>query len=213
MSPRLARLLAASVVPVLLGALAACGSTEPAASQNTGPDPDPAKTPFGPEGMAVQEGSILAPARVTNQPVGEFACTRPNLTFHAHAHLAIYVEGALRPVPSSIGTFKPIIKDTETGPLVTEAECFYNMHTHAQDGVIHFEAPEPRAFTLGQFFAIWGQPLSSTQVGPFRGRVSVYVDGRPNVGDPADIVLSEKRTIQLAVGKNVRSMPVDWSNF
>ncbi|MCX6398032.1 MAG: hypothetical protein NTV23_16205 [Propionibacteriales bacterium] len=211
MTSHLRRFLAASAVPVLLGTLAACGSTSrPAAAD---PGPDSAKTFFGPEGMAVQEGKLLAVPSTTRMPIGEFTCSRPDLTFHAHAHLSVYVDGRLRAVPSTIGTYEPVIEDTRTGPLVTEAECFYNLHTHAQDGVIHFEAPQPREFTLGQFFAVWGQPLSGSQVGRFRGPVTVYVDGRRDLGDPAEIVLTEKRTIQLVVGKDVQPVPVDWSHF
>ena len=207
----LSRLLAASVLGVLLSVLAACGSSEksPAADSS----PDSAKTFFGPEGMAVQEGRPLAVASTTRVPIGEFRCSRPDLTFHAHAHLAVYVDGKLRPVPSTIGTYEPVIEDTRTGPLVKDAECFYNLHTHAQDGVIHFEAPQPTEFTLGQFFTVWGQPLSSTQVGRFRGPVTVYVDGRLRPGDPRSIVLTEKQTIQLDVGEDVPPVPVDWSHF
>ena len=46
--------------------------------------------------------------------------------------------------------------------------CFYWMHVHAQDGIIHIESPTPKTYELGQFFDIWGLPLSSTQIGPTR---------------------------------------------
>src|SRR3989304_3495456 len=34
--------------------------------------------------------------------------------------------------------------------------CIFWLHTHDSTGLLHIEAPEQRAFTLGQFFAIWG---------------------------------------------------------
>ncbi len=35
--------------------------------------------------------------------------------------------------------------------------CFYWLHTHTEDGIIHIESPVQRTFTLGHFFAIWGR--------------------------------------------------------
>ena len=43
------------------------------------------------------------------------------------------------------------------------------MHTHASDGIIHMEAPKQMTFTLGEFFDIWGEKLS-TDAGRARAR-------------------------------------------
>jgi len=51
-------------------------------------------------------------------------------------------------------------------------------HVHAQDGIIHVESPTARTYTLGQFFGIWRQPLDAQQVGPARGTLTVFVNGR-----------------------------------
>ena len=40
------------------------------------------------------------------------------------------------------------------------------MHEHAQyPNILHIEAPNQDTYHLGDFFAIWGQHLSATQVG------------------------------------------------
>ena len=68
---------------------------------------------------------------------------------------------------------------TPEGPFVETGSCFYWLHTHAEDGIIHVESPSTtETFTLGQFFAEWGIPLSSTQVGPATGKLTVFFAAR-----------------------------------
>ncbi|MBV8395298.1 MAG: hypothetical protein JO064_03465 [Actinobacteria bacterium] len=55
-------------------------------------------------------------------------------------------------------------------------------------------------FTLGQFFAVWGVKLSTTQVGPAHGAVTTLVNGKVTAGDPNKIVLKAHEQIQLDVG-------------
>jgi hypothetical protein len=78
--------------------------------------------------------------------------------------------------------------------------------------VIHVESPTKDTYTLGQFFAIWGQPLTKTRVGPATGKLTVFVDGKPLTGDPASIKLGSRSDIQIDVGTPVPFQPVDWSN-
>ena len=54
-----------------------------------------------------------------------------------------------------------------------------------------------------QFFAEWGLPLSSTQVGPAHGKVTAFFNGRIYNGDPADLPLGYHYQIQLDVGTPV----------
>ena len=61
---------------------------------------------------------------------------------------------------------------------------------------------EPSAqatYTLGDFFDIWGQPLSPNQVGPATGVVTVYVNGTKYSGDPHAVSITEHALIQLDV--------------
>ena len=51
------------------------------------------------------------------------------------------------------------------------------LHTHDGSGVIHVELPfaPPKAPTLGEFFEIWGEPLSPAAVWTFSGHVTAQV--------------------------------------
>ncbi|MGT2427375.1 hypothetical protein [Amnibacterium kyonggiense] len=82
---------------------------------------------------------------------------------------------------------------------------------HAADGVIHVEAPTTGTYTLGQFFAVWGQPLSSSTVAGAKGEQTVYVNGKVVTGDPASIALGSRESVQIDVGEAVPYHPVDWS--
>ncbi len=119
------------------------------------------------------------------------ACqTTEQAVYHIHAHLAIYDSGAAREVPAGVG----IPGFAEGG------KCLYWLHTHDASGIIHVESPTKRAYTLGQFFDIWGQPLSSSQIGRATGSVTAFVNGKRFSGDPRSIKLTPHAVIQLDVG-------------
>jgi hypothetical protein len=68
-----------------------------------------------------------------------------------------------------------------------------------------------RSYTLGQFFAIWRQPLTAHQAGPATGTMTVFVNGRLYSGNPADITLRSHEDIQIDVGEPVVApVTVDW---
>ncbi|MGH3274010.1 MAG: hypothetical protein ACRDNZ_06740, partial [Streptosporangiaceae bacterium] len=99
------------------------------------------------------------------------------------------------------------------GPFIVSGTCFYWLHTHAADGVIHIESPVQRTYTLGQFFDEWGQPLGPGQVGPDRGHVTALVNGKVDQGNPRDIPLTAHARIQLEVGTPlIAPVPVSWPN-
>jgi hypothetical protein len=56
-------------------------------------------------------------------------------------------------------------------------------------------------YTLGDFFDIWGQPLTRRQVGSARGAVTALYNGRAYTGSPRDIPLAAHAQIQLDVGQ------------
>jgi hypothetical protein len=124
--------------------------------------------------------------------------------YHIHAHLAVFVNGAQRTVPYGIGipggTATP---EATGGPYVGSGTCFYWLHSHDQSGVIHIESPVQKDYTLGDYFAIWGQPLTSGRAGSATGALTVYVDGKRYAGDPASITLTAHKLIQIDVGKDV----------
>jgi len=160
--------------------------------------------PLGPEGPPIESGSDLAPAGspAPGQAVDGISCEAGEQTlFHVHARLTIFVDGRSERVPAGVGIAEPEAEQTTRGPFVARGACFSWLHTHAADGVIHIESPVQRAFTLGNFFDVWGQPLSSSQVGPAKGHVTALVDGKVWLGDPGAIRLKSHSQIQLEVGR------------
>ena len=130
--------------------------------------PAPAAGPTGPEGVPVPAGPALASTATgaTGQPVDGISCqTSEQTVFHIHAHLTIFVNGAARQVPAGIGIPGAQATQSPQGPFIETGTCFYWLHTHASDGIIHIESPVQRTYTLGNFFDIWGQPLGPDQLG------------------------------------------------
>jgi hypothetical protein len=124
--------------------------------------------------------------------------------FHIHVHVAIFVNGAEQVIPFGVGIGQPWqVSDSAEGPFVDDGTCFYWLHTHTEDGVVHIESPVRRTFTLGDFFAIWQVPLSANQMGPIQGSVIAYVNGSKVDGDPSDIPLTQHAQIQLDSGQDV----------
>jgi hypothetical protein len=120
--------------------------------------------------------------------------------FHIHAHLAIRFGGELHSVPEGIG-----VRET----------CLYWIHTHANNGVIHVEAPRDVAPTIGKFFDIWGEVLAPRQVidrplEPNEG-LFVFVDGRRYDGDPRGIALTDRMIVEIQVGiAPFEPLPYEW---
>ena len=94
-------------------------------------------------------------------------------------------------------------QETAEGPFYGATRCYYWLHVHAQDGVIHIESPSVRRYTLGDFFAIWRQPLTLRQVGPVTGKLTVFLNGHLDRADPASILLGSHEDIQIDVGTPV----------
>lgn len=115
--------------------------------------------------------------------------SRERLDYHVHAQLSIFIEGEQVPVASRIG-----IRDN----------CLFWLHTHDDSGLIHVEAPSLAEYNLGQFFAVWGMPLSSTELAErtvdASHSIMATVDGQPYSGNPANITLSDGQEIVLQLG-------------
>jgi hypothetical protein len=121
-------------------------------------------------------------------PIDGIQCERTEgAVEHIHASLQIYDRGHQIAVPAQVG-------------FPQNAECLYWLHTHSDSGVIHIEAPVKRAFTLGEFFDVWGQPLDRTQAASVHGRLSFWVNGKPYTRDPRAIVLKDTESIVIQNG-------------
>jgi hypothetical protein len=164
----------------------------------------PTQGAVGPEAIPLGGGTKLADLSnaATGQTVQGIQCQDGEQTVtHVHTHLTIFVNGKAMYVPYGVGIpgFQAI--SSAQGPFVQTGSCFYWLHTHATDGIIHVESPSTSlTFHLGQFFAEWGLPLSSTQVGPDQGHVTVFFNGKLYKGDPATLPLGAHYQIQLDVG-------------
>jgi hypothetical protein len=159
---------------------------------------------LGSEGVPVPDAPTLALAASPSpgQSVDGISCAPlEQLAFHIHVHLTVFVDGTARQIPYSIGISDPQTIGTPQGPFVAAGSCFTWLHTHAADGIVHIESPMQRSFTLGDFFDVWGQPLSATRVATAGGKVTAFVDGRPYLGNPREIPLLAHEQIQLEVGR------------
>ena len=185
---------APAVPPSELAPLASLGKLNPTAAPGAvGPEDVPA--PDAPQLADV--GSASASSTVDG-----IGCQgAEQVLFHIHAHLTVFVNGTPRRIPYGIGIPSARVTPTPAGPYVAAGTCFYWLHTHAADGIIHIESPIQRTYTLGNFFDVWRQELTPTRVGRARGPVTSLYNGHVFRGNPRDIPLTKHAQIQLEVGR------------
>jgi hypothetical protein len=174
-------------------------------------EPAPAPGKPGGELVAIPDAPALAaPASkaTASQDVDGIKCEHnAKLVFHVHTHVTVFVDGKQRTIPAGVGVDPPVgpgnYRPSPIGPQFGEApgQCLAWLSTRYADGLIHVESSQQRAFTLGDFFEVWGQPLSKDELGPEQGDVTAIVDKQAWTGDPADIPLESHTQIQLMVGK------------
>lgn len=129
-------------------------------------------------------------------PIAGLTCATSE-AYHVHSHLTIIKDGQLLAIPADVGIVPG---------------CTYDLHTHDETGIIHVESPAPQRFTLGQFFGVWGQPLSATNVAGMTGQpIKVYINDatgfRQYTGDPAEIDLTAHREITFVIGAVPSEIP------
>lgn len=202
---------------LVLGGCGSSGKSSTGASTSTTATTAPTSA-TGPEGVPVAQGPPLAPASSTapGTTVAGIHCGQSEqLVYHVHAHLAVFVNGQPRLIPAGIGIVNGTATNTPAGPFVASGSCFYWLHTHANDGILHIESPKKAIYTLGNFFDEWQQPLTGTQVASEPGVVTAFVNGRPWKGDPRQIRLLPREAIQLDVGSPAVPFqaPASWGNI
>jgi len=190
-------------------------SSSPAAAGTAGTSTASAAGPqIGFEAVPLEQGPPLAPASTTGTgKVDGISCAPiEQLAYHIHAHLAVFKDGRLYQLPAGVGIPGSVAEQTNEGPVAAGGKCYYWLHTHTTDGVIHIESPTKTIYTLGNFFDEWHQPLSSTAVASLRGAITAFVNGKPWKKSPRDIPLLPHEDIQLEIGEPIPPIvTIDWS--
>ncbi len=177
----LARASLSALAGLLILVAAGCGSgsTLPPGLIISGPGLQSGQPPWSPE-----YGHLAERLRLLGLPTGG------KETFHIHALLHIYVEGLLVPIAGNVGVDSS--KNLES-----------SLHTHDRTGIIHMEASHPYAFTLGDFFSVWGVKFGPAQLGGLSGyggdHLHFYVNGKP-LTNPAAHVLHNNDSIVIGYG-------------
>jgi hypothetical protein len=154
-------------------------------------------------GSAVWTFVVVAGVLVYSLNGGHFATTGSAIPCDQLEHTAVHYHLALQIIEDG----SPVSIPTNVG---RPGGCYYWLHMHAdRPGVIHVEAPDDRAFTLGDFFDVWAvstkQPiqLDRRHVGAITLNAGqtlvVFVDGARSDEDPRGIRLVRGRLIQLEV--------------
>ncbi|HEY8100386.1 MAG TPA: hypothetical protein VIF82_06500 [Burkholderiaceae bacterium] len=127
--------------------------------------------------------------------------------FHIHAHISIIRDGVQLTLPAQIGI-----------PAAAGNGCNYAVHTHDNTGQIHMESPAPAHYTVANFFDIWGEPVSTTNVAGITGKpITVYIndggDVRQYIGNPANIEMISHRVITFQIGTPITEIPTyNWDS-
>jgi hypothetical protein len=142
--------------------------------------------------------STAAPAATTTsngaRVIDGIRCQPEHLESHYHAHLALLRSGKPVTVPALIG-------------IDIQHQCLYWLHTHDATGIMHIESPDTRTYTLGQFFDVWGKPLSATRAASLSGKLTIFRGNSRYTGDPRAIVLTPHELITIEQGRTVKPPP------
>lgn len=134
-------------------------------------------------------------------PVDTIPCSTGADAEHYHVHVSLIVNGQQMALPLGVGIQNAVVVGDS---LAIAGTCFYWLHSHDRTGIVHVEPTVAgHTFTLGEYFDVWGQPLTSSNVAGNQGDVTVYVDGARYFGDPRGIVFTAHQQITLEVGTRV----------
>jgi hypothetical protein len=151
-----------------------------------------------PFGVAVQGRRVVAGLR----------CESHNGSWYG-AHVELFAEGHEIAVPAGIGIAPPQLRQRGS---VASGGCEYPLRTADPTGVVLVRtSTSPAPATLGELFALWGQPLGPRRLASFLARrggdVTAFVNGRKVGGDPRSIELRPHAQIVLEVGGYVQPHP------
>ena len=196
------------------GSKGSSGGSNVCSQFGTGPAPRTTKAPWpAPENpMALTCKAGLVPEKA------EF------LQYHVHAHLDVFVNARVLFVPAGIGIDidNPAVQaDRSPNGLVNGAglkqvcdqPCISPLHTHDLSGLLHTETKTRSPNRLGQFFTEWAVRLTPNCIGGYckpAVPIKIYVDGKLETGDPAQIELSDLREIAIVIGTPPATIPKEF---
>jgi hypothetical protein len=115
-------------------------------------------------------------------PIGSLTCRPGSLSGPIVAHLEIFARRDTLIIPAGIG--------------VLRGRCRYPLRTTSPTGVIVAGRP---GLTLGDLFAVWGQPLRARRLAGFAGPIVAFVGGRRVHGDVRRIPIRHHSEIVVEV--------------
>jgi hypothetical protein len=148
-------------------------------------------------------GSNSAANGGKGETIENVPCGPADHTFHIHTHVSVALNGGLLTIPARIGII---------GSTPTFGGCAYEIHTHDGSGRLHIEGSGPVNYTLGNFFKIWGQPLTASNIAGITAMpIVIYVTDKGVTtvftGDPATIPLVSHREITIQIGTPINAIP------
>ena len=132
------------------------------------------------------------PSRPGNRSTAFTAIQMEGNVSHIHQHLAIFNHG------------KPVAGAGRRRSAALRPMLLLAAHAHARTGSSTSSRRRSARTRSGQFFAIWGQPLSRANVAGAKPRPgehdTVWVDGHAYAGDPRTIELTSHLDVMIDVG-------------
>jgi hypothetical protein len=173
------RAVALALAAAAMLVAAGCGG---GAAQDNG---QVAGSPIVTRPIGVGPGFRLSPhgaAATKGAPIGDLRCRPGSRSGPIVAHLEIFARRETLVIPARIG--------------VVGERCRYPVRTLMPTGLIVAERP---GLTLGDLFAVWGQPLGRRSLAGFSGPIVAFVAGRRVRGDVRRIPIRHHSQIVVEV--------------
>ena len=138
----------------------------------------------------------------STETIDGITCEAEKVAFHIHAHLTIFVDGKARRSPTGSGSAGSSAGCRPRRGVVRRDRHVLHVAPHPRRRRDHphrgpeADRPSPSASSSPS----GGRTLSTTQVGPAKGKVTTFYDGKVWTGNPASIPLTSEVQIQLDVG-------------
>ncbi len=126
---------------------------------------------------------------------------RSGMALHIHPHLVITINGQQVTVPSQIGIDPSLWVDHSLDQYGMQGMA--PLHTHDASGTIHVESRDLKDYTIGEFFAIWGQTFDGQEVLGHQAQVGhtvwMVLDGQ-RMAPTDSLVLRDNMQVQIVCG-------------